>query len=509
MTDVFISYSRKDTEFVRRLHGVLSQLGRDVWVDWEDIPRGVDWLNEIHAAIEAADTFILVISPDALASEICNDEIYHAFAHNKRIIPIIHREIDERAIAGEWFDKSWETQARDNWRGIKHLNWLFFRETDNFNGAVQTLLETIDTDIDHVQFHTRLLVRAREWEDRNRDEGFLLTGAEIAEARAWLAAAEHKSPPATALHRAYINRSHQTENVRQEQALRLERQAASRLRYLVGVLVVSLIVAIVLVIVSFTQFQNAQNEADSRATAQVDAESARAEINARLLLRSAQDAFRAGDVFLGIALALEAEPFDSVSELSRAVLSEIAVSPGPVAIFQDVDTGAVTSVALSPDRRLALASYADGRLRLWDVAQGIGTFTTPLFVSDVLDLDGINSVAFSADGQYAASAGCGVGNPDDNVCTAGQVILWQVVNEPQPTLQQVNMIGVLPEDNPESFAARTTSSEANAVVFDPDPRNAPIRLLAGYSSSSEGPFGILFVDEGETLRPREQIFNQD
>ena len=32
MPDVFISYSRKDSEFVRRLHNVLGQLNRDVWV---------------------------------------------------------------------------------------------------------------------------------------------------------------------------------------------------------------------------------------------------------------------------------------------------------------------------------------------------------------------------------------------------------------------------------------------------------------------------------------------
>jgi hypothetical protein len=35
MSDAFISYSRKDAEFV--------QANRVVWVDWQDIPRGEDW----------------------------------------------------------------------------------------------------------------------------------------------------------------------------------------------------------------------------------------------------------------------------------------------------------------------------------------------------------------------------------------------------------------------------------------------------------------------------------
>ena len=38
MTDVFISYSRKDGDFARRLTNALTASGRDVWVDWEDIP---------------------------------------------------------------------------------------------------------------------------------------------------------------------------------------------------------------------------------------------------------------------------------------------------------------------------------------------------------------------------------------------------------------------------------------------------------------------------------------
>jgi len=34
---VFISHSRKDKEFVRRLHEALSWRDREAWVDWEDI----------------------------------------------------------------------------------------------------------------------------------------------------------------------------------------------------------------------------------------------------------------------------------------------------------------------------------------------------------------------------------------------------------------------------------------------------------------------------------------
>ena len=51
MSDVFISYSRKDSDFVRQLHNALAVLDRDVWVDWEDIPLTADWWREICTGI--------------------------------------------------------------------------------------------------------------------------------------------------------------------------------------------------------------------------------------------------------------------------------------------------------------------------------------------------------------------------------------------------------------------------------------------------------------------------
>lgn len=38
MSDVFISYSRSDSNFVCQLHTALEKHQRDVWVDWQDIP---------------------------------------------------------------------------------------------------------------------------------------------------------------------------------------------------------------------------------------------------------------------------------------------------------------------------------------------------------------------------------------------------------------------------------------------------------------------------------------
>ena len=111
MTDVFISYSRKDKAFVQVLNQALVESQYDAWVDWEDIPPAANWWQEIERGIEAANTFIFVISPDAISSRICSDEIAHAARCCKRMIPIVYRD---------GFDTDKAHSA------VNEYNWLFF-----------------------------------------------------------------------------------------------------------------------------------------------------------------------------------------------------------------------------------------------------------------------------------------------------------------------------------------------------------------------------------------------
>src|SRR5262245_59076894 len=94
VSDVFISYSRTDQSFVRHLVAALQAAGRNVWVDWNDILPSAKWHEEINAAIDDADAFVFVISPDSLSSQTCSLELAHALDARKRIIPLLHREVD-------------------------------------------------------------------------------------------------------------------------------------------------------------------------------------------------------------------------------------------------------------------------------------------------------------------------------------------------------------------------------------------------------------------------------
>ena len=75
MAKIFISYSRKDTDFAKRLASELEKNDLDFWVDWEGIPPTVDWWKQIEKGIEEADAFLYLISPDSSASKICGQEI--------------------------------------------------------------------------------------------------------------------------------------------------------------------------------------------------------------------------------------------------------------------------------------------------------------------------------------------------------------------------------------------------------------------------------------------------
>jgi hypothetical protein len=63
MADVFVSYSRRDTAYVKRLVEALQERGKDVWVDTEGIRDAEVFPAALRRAVEGSDAFVFVISP--------------------------------------------------------------------------------------------------------------------------------------------------------------------------------------------------------------------------------------------------------------------------------------------------------------------------------------------------------------------------------------------------------------------------------------------------------------
>jgi hypothetical protein len=187
MADVFISYQRKQAALVNTLKTRFEAAGKDLWVDLDDIPKAADWLQQIEGAI----SFVCILTPDYLASEICTKELVHARRHHKQIIPVV-RELDPGTVARILEGLPWAAEATENWAVLRSLNWIFLRETDDFEKAFQELLTATETDLSFETLRARLTVRAQEWASRDRNASYVLRGADLEEAEHWLAQSSTK-----------------------------------------------------------------------------------------------------------------------------------------------------------------------------------------------------------------------------------------------------------------------------------------------------------------------------
>jgi WD40 repeat protein len=197
---VFVSYAREDAAFVQHLSRALAERDKTIWVDVKDIPPTAEWRAEVEAAIESTDAFIAVMSPESLRSAVCASELAHAVEHNKRIIPLLHREAGNAPVPPE----------------LESRNWIFGRDTDDFDAAIEKLLSALETNLDWVHAHTRLGVRASEWHAHREDKSFLLSGSDLGEAEGWLA--EHdgvEDPQPTSLQKQYVLASRRATTRRQ------------------------------------------------------------------------------------------------------------------------------------------------------------------------------------------------------------------------------------------------------------------------------------------------------
>lgn len=94
LPSVFISYSHKNIDFVRKLVGDLRRQRVTVWFD-ERLRGGKGWQDQLAQAIRTANAFALVMSPDSLTSEWVGWEIAQARALGKPIFPLWHQPCDD------------------------------------------------------------------------------------------------------------------------------------------------------------------------------------------------------------------------------------------------------------------------------------------------------------------------------------------------------------------------------------------------------------------------------
>ncbi|HEY5005730.1 MAG TPA: toll/interleukin-1 receptor domain-containing protein [Ktedonobacteraceae bacterium] len=66
---LFISYKHEDSDFAEVLIRRFEKAGFKIWVDHDQLHIGEDWRNEIDQAIKNSFALIVIMTPEAKASE--------------------------------------------------------------------------------------------------------------------------------------------------------------------------------------------------------------------------------------------------------------------------------------------------------------------------------------------------------------------------------------------------------------------------------------------------------
>lgn len=349
MADLFISYSRKDTEFVRILDAALVRSKYDTWVDWQNIPPTADWWEEIQSGIESAHTFIFILSPHSVGSKVCRQEIDHAVKHNKRLIPIVRRDVN----------------AEDVHPALGKINWIHFRKKDDFQAKFQDLVKSIDIDLKYWKTHTTLLTQAIGWDKNNRDSGLLLRGRVLTEAAQWLIQSNFaKEPRPTQTQIDYVSAS-----------VDARRATNKQQRITIGILGTLLAMSAMLSVLAFSLYGRANSARKEAENARKSEQAATSEIlklydiaNYQKIVTRARQ-FKQQEFDKGVLLATAAmkglkSNGASTGEASHVLYDRLKLLPPQESVVTHGD--AVQEAIFSPEGRYLATLSSDNTVILWD-----------------------------------------------------------------------------------------------------------------------------------------------
>ena len=89
---VFISYSREDAKFARRLGKDLKSKGLNIWLDQLELRPGDDWESKVEDALEISEQFLIILSLTSVKSDNVRNELRFAKDEKKRIIPVLYQK---------------------------------------------------------------------------------------------------------------------------------------------------------------------------------------------------------------------------------------------------------------------------------------------------------------------------------------------------------------------------------------------------------------------------------
>jgi hypothetical protein len=210
--NVLISYSQDDLGFVEQLDAALEVAGfKTIIARHERLPAET-WKTQLGDLIRYADTIVFVLSPSSADSDIFAWQVAEAAELGKRIFPVICRSLESAKPPQQ----------------LAELNCIFLYAEpkspgSGFGSGLAQLITALKADLDWSREHTNYLRQASYWDNDGRHSRRLLSGPDIAAAKAWAARRPKNVPGPTALQLDFIKES-EAEYYRREslEAQRLE-----------------------------------------------------------------------------------------------------------------------------------------------------------------------------------------------------------------------------------------------------------------------------------------------
>ena len=143
----FISYSSKDEEFARRLHGRMRDAHLRVWFAPEDIQGGQKLHEQIETAIRVYDKLLIVLSEASLQSEWVMTELRKARkaerqSGQRKLFPV--RLVDMETLRDwECFDADCGKDLAVELREYFIPDFSHWKEHDPFEAAFARLLKDL------------------------------------------------------------------------------------------------------------------------------------------------------------------------------------------------------------------------------------------------------------------------------------------------------------------------------------------------------------------------------
>ncbi|HLA45180.1 MAG TPA: TIR domain-containing protein [Aggregatilineales bacterium] len=98
MAHIYLSYSREDSDAVRRLQEQLQKEGLKTWTDESLTPDTPAWRSAIDRAIEGAECLVVVLSPAAREASSVKTEIDIAQKQGLKIFPVLAGGDEKSAV---------------------------------------------------------------------------------------------------------------------------------------------------------------------------------------------------------------------------------------------------------------------------------------------------------------------------------------------------------------------------------------------------------------------------